>query len=222
MLDALGLPRGDLQLSQSVYLTDQTTVRAGDSFGLKITGTTGTTQATIRIDPDETMQSLATKINTWLGNKGKASVSYNNQGAATLRLSVNAGVEAQLSSGPASSNALAGLGLSPGIIVKDAAKTTAATTSSTTTKQLPVYGLSIPTGLDLSTQDAAKKTKGQLLAVLSTLRTTYRTSNTPVTTTYTNTQTGKPAPAYLTSQLGSYNYALQELQAMTGGTGTTA
>ena len=39
VLDALGLPRGTISLNQSVDLTTQTTLRAGDSFQIEIQGT---------------------------------------------------------------------------------------------------------------------------------------------------------------------------------------
>ena len=41
VLDALGLPRGAITLTQSVDLTQQTTLRAGDSFQIKIDGRGG-------------------------------------------------------------------------------------------------------------------------------------------------------------------------------------
>ncbi|HEX2593444.1 MAG TPA: hypothetical protein VHL34_18220 [Rhizomicrobium sp.] len=220
VLDALGLPRGNISLSQSVYLADQTTVREGDSFKLQVSAL-GVSNATIRISKNETMSSLATKINTYLGTKGKASVTYNKNGAA-LRISVNAGVEVKLSSGPTGSDALAGLGIDPGIIVKDPSTKNGVPTNTTWAKQLPVYGLSMPkTALDISTKDGAKAARSQLLAVEGALRTAYRKINTPVTTAYTNTQSGQAAPAYLTSQLGTYNLALAMLGGGTSG-GTTA
>src|SRR5581483_2735129 len=49
VLDALGLPRGTINLNQSVDLTSQTTLRAGDSFQIKIEGLAPRT-ATITID----------------------------------------------------------------------------------------------------------------------------------------------------------------------------
>src|SRR5581483_10684780 len=49
VLDALGLPRGTIDLNESVDLTSQTTLRAGDSFQIKIEGLAPRT-ATITID----------------------------------------------------------------------------------------------------------------------------------------------------------------------------
>ena len=79
VLDALGLPRGAISLNQSVDLTNQTTLRAGDSFQIQIQGTAART-ATITIDPGETFDSLVTKINAQLGGIGKASVNYTGGG----------------------------------------------------------------------------------------------------------------------------------------------
>src|SRR5690606_5340936 len=75
VLDALGLPRGTLNLDQSVELTSQTTLRAGSSFQIKVMGN-GARTATITIDQGETLDSLSTKINAQLGGLGKASVNY--------------------------------------------------------------------------------------------------------------------------------------------------
>ena len=75
VLDALGLPRGTISLNQSVDLTIQTTLRAGDTFKIKIQGIAART-TTITIDKGETINSLATKINAQLGGIGKAAVNY--------------------------------------------------------------------------------------------------------------------------------------------------
>src|SRR5476649_1222075 len=73
VLDALGLPRGAITLNQSVDLTQQTTLRAGDTFQIKVEGAAART-STISIDQGETFDSLVTKINAQLGSLGKAAV----------------------------------------------------------------------------------------------------------------------------------------------------
>ncbi|HKU55231.1 MAG TPA: hypothetical protein VJP60_07685, partial [Rhizomicrobium sp.] len=88
VLDALGLPRGAIALNQSVELTNQTTLRAGDTFQIEIQGTAKRT-ATITIDQGETFDSLAVKINSQLGGIGKASVNYTG-GGENLKIQVNA------------------------------------------------------------------------------------------------------------------------------------
>ncbi|HEY1707381.1 MAG TPA: hypothetical protein VGG10_03890 [Rhizomicrobium sp.] len=219
-LDALGLPRGTISLSQSVNLVDQTTVRAGDSFKMQISNSFGTNTATITIDPDETLSSLADKINTYLGSSGKASVTFKSDGSSALKIAVNAGVQVQLQSGPANSDALQGLGISPGILV-NSAKSSSSSSTTPASKQLPVYGLSIPSNLDLLSSTDAKSARAQLLSVLSAVRSAYNTSNTPVsatTSTASSTQSGT-TPAYLNNQIANYSLALM----LTGGsTSTTA
>jgi hypothetical protein len=207
VLDTLGLPSGTMSLSQSVNLVDQTTVRAGDSFKMQISNTFGNNTATITIDPDETLSSLADKINTYLGNSGKASVTFKSDGSSALKLAVNAGVQVNLQSGPANSDALLGLGMSPGILVNSA---TSSTTTTAANKQLPVYGLAIPTSLDLTSAKDATSARTQLQSVLTAIRSAYRSSNTPAsatTGTPSSNQNG-PVPSYLTNQVANYSLAL--------------
>ena len=215
VLDTLGLPRGSVSLSQSVNLVDQTTVHAGDSFKLKISGRTER-EVTIRIEADETMSSLATKINTALMFDGTSKVTYSTNGSA-LQISANAGVQIQLESGPDGSDALAGLGIEPTVIAKDA--TGSKTTSTSSSTQKLVAGLGLTSTMDLSTVAGAKAARGTMVAVLSSLRTAYRSLNTPVATSSatTNNSSG-PAPAYLTSQIANYQFALNLLTGGSGGT----
>lgn len=212
VLDALGLPRGSVSLSQSVNLVDQTTVHAGDSFQLKISGRTER-EVTIRIEADETMSSLATKINTALMFDGTSKVTYSKNGSA-LEISANAGVQIQLESGPDGSDALAGLGIEPTVIAKDATGSKTASSSSSTQKL--VAGLGLTSTMDLSTADGAKAARGAMVAVLSSLRTAYRNLNAPPSTASaaTNASSGQ-APSYLTNQIANYQFALNML---TGGT----
>jgi len=220
VLDALGLPRGPVSLTQSVNLVDQTTVHAGDSFKLKISGRTDH-EVTIRIDADETMSSLATKINTALMFDGTSKVTYGANGSA-LQISANAGVQIQLESGPDGSDALTGLGIQPTVIAKDATSSTKTTSSSSSSTQKLVAGLGLTDTMDLSTTAGAKAARGAMVAVLSSLRTAYRSLNTPPTTasTTTNTSSG-PASAYLTNQVANYQLALSMLGGGSSG-GTSA
>jgi hypothetical protein len=214
VLDALGLPRGAVSLSQSVNLVDQTTVHAGDSFNLKVSGRTDR-EVTIRIEADETMSSLATKINTALMFDGTSKVTYTSKGSA-LQVSANAGVQIQLESGPEGSDALSGLGIEPTVLAKDAASSTKTTPASSTQKL--VAGLGLTNTMDLSTTAGAKAARGAMVAVLSSLRTAYRNLNTPPTTTKGTAQNaGPPASAYQMNQIANYQLAL----GMLGG-GTSA
>jgi hypothetical protein len=209
VLDALGLPRGTLSLNQSVDLTTQTTLRAGDSFQIEIQGT-GARTATILIDQGETFDSLVTKINAQLGGIGKASVNYTG-GGENLKIHVNAGRTINLIAGPADLDALARLGIEPGVLTAPAK----GSTSTTPTPQkgvTPTYGLGLTGGitgpLDLSTKTGANMARTTLLAVLSNIQSTYQATNAPPPAAALPGNRSGSANATTTSQLANYNLAL--------------
>jgi hypothetical protein len=204
VLDALGLPRGQISFNQTVDLTASTTLRAGDSFSLKIAGS-ATRTAKITIDKGETLSSLINKINIELQNSGKASVSYGS-GAETLKIAVNPGVTATLIAGPANSDALARLGLSPQTLTNTSS--TNATTSTGASTQ--AYGLGLPSHTDITTSSGGGAARAQLLSVLSTIQKIYQTENAPPSQTNAtaNASASGPVPAYVTNQLANYSLAL--------------
>lgn len=212
VLDALGLPRGTIQLNQSVDLTSQTTLRAGDSFKIAIQGTAART-ATITIDQGETYDSLVTKINAQLGSIGKAAVNYTG-GGENLKITVNAGQTINLQAGPGDFDALSRLGIASGVLTALSKTGATATTTSTnsTTKITPTYGLGLTGGfsgpLDMSTKTGADMARSQLLGVLSSIQSTYQTTNKPATTATTVGNTTGTATNYQTAQLGNYSLAL--------------
>jgi hypothetical protein len=209
VLDALGLPRGSLNLNQSVDLTQQTTLRAGDSFKLEIQGTAART-ATITIDKDETYDSLVTKINAQLGGIGKASVNYTG-GGENMKIKINAGYTVNLIAGPKDSDALGRLGITAGVLTSPA-KGAAASVTSTAKKVTPTYGIGLNniTGgaLDISTRSGANMARSSLLAALSSIQSTYQTTNAPPPAPHQPGNTSGTVSAATTSQLASYNMAL--------------
>jgi hypothetical protein len=214
VLDALGLPRGTINLNQSLDLTTATTLRAGDSFQIKIATASSTRTATIRIDAGETLNSLTNKINAEFVGGGKASVNYGS-GSEGLKIAVNPGVTATLISGPDGFDALGRLGIDPGVIT-NAGKSTAGSSTPPTAiaaDGTKAFGLGLTSNLALSDSSSAGAVRAQLLNVLSSIRNIYQTSNAPATsTTGTTTKTSSgPAPSYLTSNLASYNLALNML-----------
>ncbi len=206
ILDALGLPRGTLSLNQSVELTNQTTLRAGDTFKLKLEGV-GARTATITIDKGETLQSLSTKINAQLGGAGKATVNYTG-GAAGLKITVNAGQTVDLVSGPKDSDALSRLGIPAGTLSAPATGSAATESASAT----PSYGLGLTGGvggaMNLSSRTGANFARSQLLGVLSALQTAYQKSNaTPAADPLPGNRSGKASPESA-AQLANYSLAL--------------
>jgi len=210
VLDALGLPRGAVSLTQSVDLTNQTTLRAGDSFQIQIQGTAART-ATITVDPGETFDSLVTKINGQLGGAGKASVNYTGAGE-NLKIQVNAGKTINLVAGPGDFDALSRLGLSAGVLTAPASGSASTSSTSTQSGVTPTYGLGLTGGvtgpLDISTKMGADMARSTLLQVLSSIQSTYQTTNAPPPATPTPGNTSGTANAATTAQLANYNLAL--------------
>ncbi len=166
VLDALGLPRGAVTVNQSVDLTAQSTLRAGDSFGINIQGPsqgTGARKIKITIDQGETLSSLVTKINAELQNAGKASVSFTAGGEA-LQIKLNTGSPPALAAGPKDSDALSRLGLPAGTL----------TNGGTSSSSAQVFGLGLTGNLDISTASGAGAARATTLNVLSAIRNAYR------------------------------------------------
>lgn len=201
VLDALGLPRGTLNLDQSVELTSQTTLRAGSTFQIKILGDAERT-ATITIEKGETLDSLATKINAQLGRLGKAKVNYLG-GSANLKIQVNPGTSIELVSGQKDLDALSRLGIPAGVLT--APKDGAAADTNTST-----FGLGLTGALDISTKTGANLARSTLLTVLSSLQSTYQKTNAPTAFPTIGNTSGK-ASAYDAALVGKYNTALSLL-----------
>ena len=211
VLDALGLPRGTISMNQSVDLTQQTTLRAGDSFQIAIQGTAART-ATITIDPGETYDSLVTKINGQLGGIGKAAVNYTGAGE-NMTIKVNPGNTINLVAGPANFDALARLGITAGVLTAPATGSAASVTSSTSTNKItPTYGLGLVGGitgpLDISTKTGADMARSTLLSVLSNIQSTYQTTNAPPPAAKQPGNTSGTANSSTTAQLANYSLAL--------------
>ncbi|HYM17639.1 MAG TPA: hypothetical protein VEU06_03670 [Micropepsaceae bacterium] len=222
VLDALGLKRGLIDENQSSALASQTTVRAGDYFTLQITDSTGTHSARITIGNDETMLSLATKINGALLFDGKAQA-YPIKGGQGLKISVNTGIQVQLLAGPKDFDALAGLGLKPQLLVNDSSTNSSssgnttssgnstASASSTSTSTTQTIGLGLNVGLDLLSKTTAAHAHVVISAAQSLLKQAYSKLNGTGQTT-TQAATG-PVPGYLQSQIANYQTALDWLNA---------
>jgi hypothetical protein len=205
-LDALGLPRGTISFNQTVDLTQSTTLRAGDSFQIKLDGAT-TRTATIAIDKGETLSSLVNKINIEMQNTGKASVAYGSSGE-TLKIAVNAGVTATLIAGPANSDALARLGLSPQTLTNTSSSSSSTASSTGTT----AYGLGLPADTDISTAAGGGAARAQLLSVLGTIQKIYQSENSPTpsasSTGGSSSASSGGVSSEVTAQLASYSLAL--------------
>lgn len=213
VLDALGLPRGNVTLPQNSSLAASTTLRAGDSFKIEIEGTVKRT-FTVTVAKNDTLQSLAARISSQLGSKGSAKAAYSTTGKG-LQISVNAGVTAKLIAGPADSDALGRLGISPGLISNDATSTSSSKSSSSTTTDASskAFGLGLNASLNIATAADASHAYANLTAVLASIKSVYRNTNT--TDTGTTTATTGTASAAVLSQLNSYSVALSLMSSFT-------
>jgi hypothetical protein len=207
VLDALGLPRGTINLNQSVDLTSLTTLRAGDSFKIKIDGLAPRT-TTITIDKGETINSLSTKINAQLGAIGKAEADYKG-GSEGIKLTVNAGRTIELIAGPADNDALARLGIAAGVLTAPDTGGKSVSSATAAKKDEPaIYGLGFSGTLDISTKTGANAARSQLLSVLSNIQGAYQKSNAPPPAAAMPGNTSGKASAITTAQLANYSMAL--------------
>ena len=206
VLDRFGLPQGLVSTGDSKNLTDVTALRPGDRF--YVAPADGSRSRAVTIDARDTLQTLARKIeqasfgqltvNVVLDplKPGESALLY---GAREQRLSITprSGREgAVLSSGEPGRDALAALGLSPGIVAPR-----------TGADDVKIFALNLSPTLSLGGSDAIKATTDALTAAMKTIRDAYRAlspaSSKPAIT--------GAAPAYLTAQIANYQAALARL-----------
>ncbi|HTW34265.1 MAG TPA: hypothetical protein VMD53_06585 [Rhizomicrobium sp.] len=233
VLTALGLPSGAVNVNQSVDLTSDTTLRAGDSFQLQTEGTGGRT-STISITQGETLQDLADSINAELLTAGKATVTYSSTGSQGLEVTASAGQTINVIAGPADTNALGRLGITPGVITASAKKGASSSTatgtsfgvnlasssssSGSSSMAKPVVGLGLDTQIDLLSSGDANVAKVSLQNVMTAITNAYQKINTPASSSSTTptapASKQTPAPSILAQQQAGYSLALATLASM--------
>lgn len=206
VLDRLGLPQGLISTGDSKILTDVTALRPGDRF--YVAPTNGGRGRTVTIDARDTLQTLARKIEqaslgqlkvTVVTDPLKAGESVGLSDGRLQRLSITSNTGragAVLSSGEPGRDALAALGLSPGIVAPRSDK-----------DPIKTFALALPASLSLAGSDRIKSTVQILTAAMAAVRSAYRAmapgASKPAIT--------GEAPAYLKAQLANYQAALARL-----------
>jgi len=214
VLDQLGLPQGVVDGPVSDLITAATGVKAGDSFQIVANGGAPTT---ITIQAGDTMASLASRIAQATGFEVNAATTFAPGGATALEIKpASPAAVVQLIDGPAGADALAGLGLKPGLVA-DTQSSNGVTTLQNSGK--PLYGLGLPASLDLSSAADVKTAQVQLAGAISVVEQAYqnlKNAATPaaVLALQKAQASGGQAPAYITSQIANYQNALYRL---TGG-----
>ncbi|PHS27845.1 MAG: hypothetical protein COA84_03555 [Robiginitomaculum sp.] len=213
ILDALGLPRGDVLYADSRVITDRSLARPGDSFLISVDGGV---KRKIRVDATDNYRALTFKINAVTVLNGQARVVRGSDGD-TLKITPTVGHTIELFAGPKGQDLLSALGFPEGVVRVDPVKSNKNSTSSAP----PIYGLGIGSGLDLSTLSGAKAAETVLQAALTTIRSAYRTLTLDPALKDLLNGKGKgingPVPAYLSRQIANYSAGLARLQSGGGG-----
>jgi len=213
-LDLFGLPRGKMEFVQSDKIVSATSARAGDTFQIR-TRARGTL-TTIKIDANDTLDTLADKVRKASGYAAKVELASSGN-SRSLRISPSQTTSTvEILAGKGGTDVLKALGLAPGVVRNT--KTDHGKTVSADGKG-PIYGLSLNTGLDLTDETGRKVAVAAMTKALSAVRTAYRemadTANGVVADTTTSSgKTGGAVPSYLTNQIANYQAALNRL---TGG-----
>ncbi|MDB5436418.1 MAG: regulatory protein FlaEY [Phenylobacterium sp.] len=216
VLDRLGLPSGTLNLAESQQLTAQSSLRAGDQFTVK----PGDGVAkTITIDPGETLQTLAQKIQRASGFEATVTVGTSLAGQQGLHIApANSRMTIEIGAGTASKDALAILGIPEGVVRSTVANPAGASVPGDGKSQL--YGLGLSSNLNLDDASQISHALAQISAAMGVIRSAYQglvTAATPKSATptaATNASSSGPVPQYLTDRIANYAAALARL---TGG-----
>lgn len=211
VLDRIGLPKGEMDLTDSQRLTAQSSLRAGDTFTLK----TGSRTSTITIAADETLDTLATKIKRASGFRAKVTIATVD-GFRSLRIEpLQDSTVLEFGSGKVDKDALAMLGIPDGVVRKT--KLIDGKTVPADGKSM-IYGLGLEDSLKLeSEQDRAHalavigKAMGIVRQIYKDLVAAAQPESARIAAA---AQAVGPAPAYLTNQIANYQAALARL---TGG-----
>lgn len=213
VLDRLGLPQGQLQLSDSPRLTAVSGIRPGESFQVAANGGRA---KTITIEGNDTLDTLATKLRRAMGFQAKVEI-VTVEGYRRLNIKpLNDRHIIELSAGKEGKDALEVLGLSEGVVratrVVDG-KTVAAD------GKAEIYGLGFPSDLKLDTEQDIRHALAEITGAQGVIRKAYRDlvqAATPRNVLAQQQAASGPAPAYLTNQIANYQAALNRL---TGGGG---
>ena len=213
-LDAFGLPNGAMLFESGAPLVQRTALRVGDSFSVRVNG--GVARR-IEIEADDTLASVATKINSVLRSAGKAEARARND-ADYLVIGAAEGQRIDLVAGPEGRDVLEVLGLPPG----EARKPRTDVRASSRAPEPPVMPLNFRDDLAFSDSFSARKVRLDIERIQRSVRTAFEYIYNPPAPPARRTQAATgPAPAALQSQLANYQAGLArlELAAQSSGSG---
>lgn len=213
-LDLFGLPNGKMDYSQSDRIVSATAARAGDTFQIRTRERGNLT--TIKIEANDTLETLADKVKKASGYRAKVEV-VSNGNSRVLKISPASNTSTiEVVAGKGGTDVLKSIGLAGGVVratKTDDGKTVSADGSG------PMYGLQLPPELDLTTEAGRKNANMVITRAMSQIRTAYREVADTAMGIKSDTGSGSgktngTVPAYLTAQISNYQAALSRL---TGG-----
>lgn len=213
VLDRLGLPTGDLGLDGSQQVTAVSSLRAGDQFTVSANGAPA---KSVTIDADDTLDTLSLKIRRASGFSAKVTVVTAN-GQQQLKIEpISSNSVLQFAPGKGDSNGLKQLGIPEGVVRSTTTDADGKTVAADGKPNL--YGLGLPTDLNLSDDDQISHALAELSAAQDAIRSVYKDLVAAATPkAQRNAQAAAAAassgsvPAYMTAQISNYQAALDRL-----------
>jgi hypothetical protein len=215
VLDRLGLPTGTLSFDSSQQLTAVSSLRAGDQFTI---ASGGMPAKTVTIDAGETLDTLTLKIQRASNFSAKVTVVSTLDNQHQLKIEpAYPGALIQFGPGKGDQNALPQLGIPEGVV--RATTTNKDGTSVPADGKAMLYGLSLPSNLNISNDDQVSHALAELAAAQGVIRTAYKDLVTAATPKSAQNAAKAAAasgsvPAYMTAEISNYQAALDRL---TGG-----
>jgi hypothetical protein len=210
VLDRLGLPTGTIGSDTSQLITSATSARAGDTFQIKA----GNMPAqTVTIAADDTVATLTKKIQS-AGFFNVTIKQVASGDGVKLQLTPETNMQTfTLIAGPQGHDALAALGMSPGLVrasVVDKTKGVIPADKGTQT-----YGLRLPTNISLDNPADIKAAITALSNAVTTTQAIYADLQKAAQPASQQPTASGPVPAYITNQIADYQQALARLSGST-------
>lgn len=211
VLGAMGLARGTLTPQDSGLLTTHTSLRAGDSFSVRLNS--GAVRK-ITIAADDTLASLSARVKSALSGKAAITTPTVN-GERLLRIEAKAGADIELIAGPEGSDALAKLGMEPQQL------TVPAIAGPREPKVRPggTFGLSLTEALSIGTAKDAAIALKVVKDAISVSQTAYRSlywDDGKAALAEAGAGGGRGPSPYQQAQLARYQDALTRISGITG------
>ncbi|CAN5831839.1 regulatory protein FlaEY [soil metagenome] len=210
-LDRLGLPKGTMDMTDSVQLGAISAVRAGDQF--QVRGAATGPFKTITIDAGETLETLVTKLKRGLNYQADVRV-VTSDGQRKLQIKpLNPRTILEFAYGKSGKDALSLLGIPEGVVRATTTSKDGKTTSADGKGNF--YGLGMDRDMNLSSTGDIAHTKAELASALNVIRTAYKDLKEAATPESERKAAKAKAtgtvPAYLTNQIANYQAALDRL-----------